>query len=157
MEMIIRKFTEEDMKEVSDLATETFERYCGSDYFDESGVQKVLDSWDYRKNMNFMDDMNTTDIFFVAAEPRGGIVGLIRGTLNGINSLFVKGEFHKKGIGSLLMKKYEDEAKRQGSREISLKSSLFAASFYERMGYEKVSDLINFEGLKVYSMRKVLK
>ncbi len=154
--MIIRNFMETDSKKVSELAMSTFQDYNGKDYFSKSGIQKVLDSWNYHSNKKFLDDMRRTDIYFLAVEPQGNIVGLIRGTKNEINSLFVKGDYHNKGIGRMLIKKFENEALKQGSHEIRIESSIFATLFYEKMDYEKISNLINYEGLKVYSMRKIL-
>ncbi len=154
--MIIRRFKESDLENVSELAMTTFEEYNGEDYFTKSGILKVLDSWNYLKNDNFLDDMRKTDIYFVAVDSQDNIVGLIRGIKNEIESLFVKGSFHKKGIGRMLMERFESEALSQGSDEIKLESSFFAASFYEKMDFKKISDLINYDGLKVYSMRKVL-
>jgi ribosomal protein S18 acetylase RimI-like enzyme len=156
MHINIREFTEADSREVSDLAMTTFQDYNGDDYFSKTGIQKVLDSWNHQKNDHFIEDMRRTDIYFLAVEPRGSIVGLIRGTKNEINSLFVKGDFHNNGIGRILMERFESEAHRQGSHEIRLESSIFATLFYEKMNFEKTSILLNYEGLKVYSMKKYL-
>jgi ribosomal protein S18 acetylase RimI-like enzyme len=154
--LIIRKFREDDLNKASILAMETFLRFNGNDYFEESAIQKVIDLWNYKKNLNLLDDMKRTNIYFVSIESDGSMVGLIRGTSNRINSLFVKGEYHSRGIGKILMQQFENEAQKKGSRVIELKSSLFAVSFYERMGYKKQSSMIEFEGLKVYPMSKKL-
>ena len=136
------------------LAMTTFRQFNGKDYFTDSAIQKVLDSWNYKKNKYFLEDMNRTDIYYLSFEADNTLSGLIRGTRDKINSLFVKGNFHKRGIGSLLLQKFEYEAALQGSREIKLKSSVYAVMFYEKMGFRKTSGLINYEGLKVYSMQK---
>ena len=154
--MIVRRYEESDLENVSELAMTTFTEFNGADYYNRSGIQKVLDSWNYLKNEHFHDDMIRTDIFFVAVDSQEKIVGLIRGTKNKINSLFVNGSFHKKGIGRMLVERYETEALSQGSEEIRLESSIFAVSFYEKMDYIRTSDLKNYDGLKVYSMRKDL-
>ena len=155
--MTIRRFKESDIQEVSTLAMTTFLKFNGKDYFSESAIQKVLDSWDYQKNNHFVEDMRRTDIYFCAIDSQENIIGLIRGTKDKVKSLFVHGDFHHQGIGRMLMNMFEFEARNQGSRQITLESSLFAAPFYERMDFQRTSDLINFEGLKVYSMRKDLK
>ena len=53
--------------------------------------------------------------------------------------------------------KFENEAKKWGSKEIKIRASLFSVLFYERIGYKKTTGTRNFMGLKIQPMKKVLK
>lgn len=79
---------------------------------------------------------------------------MINGVPNRISSLFVDGTQHKKGIGKDLLGKFELEAKEYGSTIINIEASLYAADFYQKMGYMKTTGIINHTGLKVYKMEK---
>jgi N-acetylglutamate synthase-like GNAT family acetyltransferase len=153
--MKIRGFQKKDTKEVALLAMKTFEKYNGSDYFEKEGIQKTIDAFNPKKNSNLSDDFKKTPIFYVAEE-NNKIVGMVRGTINKLTSLFVDGREHKKGIGKQLVDKFENEAKRKGSKQIKLNASLHATYFYQKMGYKKSTGIRNFKGLKVYPMKKVL-
>jgi predicted N-acetyltransferase YhbS len=135
----------------------TFEKYNGSDFFSEDGVQKTLDFFDPSKNTEkeLQEKFTKTSIFYVAEE-NNKIVGMIRGLPNKISSLFVDETQHNKGIGKKLMLQFEKEAKEKKSEYIKVKASLFATSFYQKVGYKKTTGIRNFMGLKVYNMKKVL-
>ena len=61
---------------------------------------------------------------------------MIRGRPDRIINLFVDSKQHKRGIGRLLVERFEEEAGKQGSKLIRLRSSLYATGFYQRMGYK---------------------
>lgn len=92
-------------------------------------------------------------IFFLAIDKQK-IVGMIRGTENRIINLFVLGSYHGKGIGKKLVEKFEMEARKGNSKIIKIRSSLFAISFYEKMGYKKSTGIKNFKGIKIQPMWK---
>jgi len=155
--MKVRKLQKKDIVSASLLAKETFEKYNSSDYFDKKGVQETLDIFDPKKNSEeelwnrFKDD----PIFYVAEE-KGKIVGMIRGRPDKISTLFVHGKRHKGGIGTTLCEKFEREAIKLGSKIIKVRASLYAAAFYQKMGYKKTTGIRNFMGLKVFNMSKKL-
>lgn len=81
---------------------------------------------------------------------------MIRGRKGRIINLFVVGKHHQKGIGKLLVNRFELESRKQGSKEIKVRASLYAVPFYQKMGYKKTTGIRNFRGLKVWPMRKEL-
>jgi GNAT superfamily N-acetyltransferase len=96
------------------------------------------------------------------AEMDGGIVGVLRGRDDKLQSLFVRGDFHRRGIGRELVQRFEQECMRRGSRKIVLMSTLYAIPFYQVMRYKKSTGIRNmhsFEGwgLKYQPMRKMLR
>jgi predicted N-acetyltransferase YhbS len=152
---MIRTFEKKDTIAVADLAKKTFAACNAGDYYDYSGVEKTLSSFDAAQHSEqaLFDAFNSTDVFFVYEE-NGNIIGMVRGRKNRIHSMFVGIAHQNKGIGKSLIKKFEQSVIAQGSTYIEIHASLTAAAFYERMGYEKLGDICDFEGLKIYNMYK---
>ena len=75
----------------------------------------------------------------LVAEDAGQVVGVLRGRVDRLQSLFVRGDYHGQGIGRRLVETFEQEALRQGATDIRVASSLFAVAFYQRMGYKKTT------------------
>jgi len=101
------------------------------------------------------------DMVFVA-EADGQIVGVLRGRPERLQSLFVRGEFHRQGIGRRLVERFERECLRWGATVIRVASSLYAVPFYCALGYTRSTGVRpgwSFEGsgLQVQPMRKVLR
>ncbi len=95
------------------------------------------------------------------ADDDGEILGVLRGRRDKLQSLFVSGDHHRQGIGRELVKRFEEECAREGSREIWVRATLFAVPFYLSMGYKRttgVRSMRSFEGrgLPYQPMKKVL-
>lgn len=76
-----------------------------------------------------------------------------------VNVLFVKEEYRGQGLGSLLLKKVEDEAKKNGAKLSHLHTFDFhqAKEFYLKHGYEVFGVLEDCPmGYKHYYMKKFL-
>ena len=80
------------------------------------------------------------------------IVGSIFGAFNGrrawIYHLCIHPLYQKRGYGSLLLKKTEEELNKKGATKILLGlflSNLKITPFYENFGYKPMSDAITFE------------
>ncbi|MEK6960092.1 MAG: GNAT family N-acetyltransferase [Nanoarchaeota archaeon] len=154
--MIIRKFREGDTKPAALIVMNTFRKFNKTECFQRSAVQRYLNRYDPQKNtqQELLKSFKSTPIFFVATE-HGKIIGMIRGRPDRIINLFVDSKQHKRGIGRLLVERFEEEAGKQGSKLIRLRSSLYATGFYQRMGYKKTTGIRKFHGLKVNPMRKI--
>ncbi|HOO32976.1 MAG TPA: GNAT family N-acetyltransferase [Thermotogota bacterium] len=154
---MIRPFKKSDTVAVADLVYETFKKYNGDAYFTDGAVEKTLDNFDTKNHTEdeLYEIIGKPEIFYVY-EIDGEIVGALRGNLNKLNSLFVSGNHHGNGIGQKLVKAFEEEVIKRGSEYVELTASLFAVNFYLKQGYEKTSDIVDFEGLKVYRMKKYL-
>ena len=95
------------------------------------------------------------------AEKDGEIMGVLRGRPDKPQSLFVRGDMHRQGVGSSLVQRFEQECRSQGSTQIKLMATLFAVPFYQTAGYRKstgVRKMRSFEGqgLPYQPMKKVL-
>jgi len=155
--MIIRKFRKKDTKAVALLVISTNMQFNRKEFVQKSAFQKYLDYYAPKKNtlQQLYEKFQTTPIFYVAVE-KNKILGMISGRPNKISNLYVDGKQHKKGIGRVLVNKFESEAKKHHSKEIKIRASLHATTFYQKMGYKKTTGIRNFLGSKVYPMKKVL-
>ncbi len=155
--MKIRKFNKKDTKEVASLIVRTYTKFNGKEYYKKEAVKKYINHYDISKNPEeeLLKQFNKTPIFYVAIDKKK-IVGMIRGKTNKISNLFVDEKYHGKGIGRKLVNMFESDARKRGGKEIKIKASLYATSFYQKMGYKKTTGIRNFIGLKIYPMKKIL-
>lgn len=98
----------------------------------------------------------------LVAEEEGEIVGVLRGRKDKLQSLFVDGGHHRRGIGRQLVERFEELCIGQGGEVIRLMATLYAVPFYEAVGYRKstgVRRMRSFEGegLPYQPMKKVLR
>jgi GNAT superfamily N-acetyltransferase len=99
--------------------------------------------------------------FVYLAEVDGIIVGVLRGRLDRLGSLFVDRKYHRQGIGRSLVEHFENEVRRNQGTVIRVASSLYAVPFYLDMGYQKSTGIRNswsFQGygLPIQPMKKIL-
>lgn len=100
------------------------------------------------------------EMVFVA-EDGGEIVGVLRGRPDKLQSLFVRKDHHRQGIGRMLVEHFEQTCLRQGATVIKVQATLFAVSFYQNVGYKKTTGVRScriFEGTRFpyQPMKKVL-
>lgn len=105
-------------------------------------------------------DLIDAPMVFVAEED-DQIIGVLRGSVGRLHSLFVDQTQHQKGIGSKLHEKFETECRKQGAEKITLASTLYAVPFYSKLGYKKSTGVrhgwsFDGEGFKWQPMKKVL-
>jgi GNAT superfamily N-acetyltransferase len=101
-----------------------------------------------------------SDMVFVA-EADGEIVGVLRGRVDCLASLFVRGDHHRQGIGRRLVEYFEAECRRRGATVIRLAATEYAVPFYLALGYKRSTGLrqgwsFDGRGLPIQPMRKVL-
>ena len=97
----------------------------------------------------------------LVAEKEGEIVGVLRGRRDKLQSLFVRGDHHRQGIGRRLVERFEQACREQGAAEIKVQATLYAVPFYRALGYQRttgVRAMHSFEGvgLPYQPMKKVL-
>ncbi len=95
------------------------------------------------------------------AEEDGEVVGVLRGRPDKLQSLFVRGDHHRQGIGRRLVERFEQCCAEQGAGAIRLMSTLYAVPFYQAMGYKRTTGVRHMhsfegEGLPYQPMKKVL-
>lgn len=95
------------------------------------------------------------------AEDDGEIVGVLRGRKERLQSLFVRADHHRQGVGRRLVQHFEQECLRQQSTVIRLAATLYAVPFYLALGYRRSTDIRSgwsFEGtgLRYQPMKKMV-
>jgi GNAT superfamily N-acetyltransferase len=161
----IRNYLEEtDADQVGSLIAETYRKY-NLDFASAEEQQKLLGPFRYAGSTepSHRDEIARVlraEMMFVA-EDDGEIVGVLRCRKERIQSLFVRGDYHRQGIGRKLVEHCEQACSHLGSRVIRLAATLYAVPFYMAIGYRKSSGIRNgwsFEGsgLKYQPMKKVL-
>ncbi len=98
---------------------------------------------------------------FVAENELGEIVGVLRGRIERLQSLFVRANWHYHGIGRLLVEHFEAACLGQGGNVIRLASTLYAVPFYQKLGYKKSTGVragwsFGGVGLRWQPMKKML-
>ncbi len=143
---------------MAEIKNSVFRKFNNSEYFEKEAIDWYLGLTNPKmSDEELLKAFRTSDksIFYVAEE-NDKIVGYIKGSADRIANLFVKGETHKRGVGKKLVELLEKEAKKQNSKEIKIKSSIYAVPFYQKMGYKKTTGVRNFHGLKIQPMKKTL-
>ena len=95
------------------------------------------------------------------AEDDNQIVGVLRCRPGRLQSLFVREDHHRQGIGRQLAERCDQVSISGGCRSITVAAAPFAIRFYEAVGYKKSTGLRNgwsFDGrdLLYQPMKKVL-
>jgi GNAT superfamily N-acetyltransferase len=162
---IIRIYDEQtDAQAVGVLIAETYRKY-NLDFASPEEQEKLLGSFFHALSADpahreAIIHVLRTKVIFVA-EDGNQIVGVLRCKPDHLQSLFVREDHHRQGIGRMLVQRCVLECARRGSRNIGLAATLFAVPFYKAVGYKKSTGVRNgwsFDGrgLKYQPMEKVL-
>lgn len=73
-----------------------------------------------------------------------------------IKAVMILEEYRGTGLGKFIMDYAENVARRQGYKYIKLLSRMSAETFYEKLGYERVSDVVDYYQVDHVSMVKEL-
>jgi GNAT superfamily N-acetyltransferase len=97
----------------------------------------------------------------LVAVDEGQIVGVLRGRKEKLQSLFVREDHHRQGIGRQLVQRFEQQCAREGSEGVRVQATLYAVPFYLAMAYKRttgVRRMSSFDGrgLEYQPMKKAL-
>jgi putative acetyltransferase len=140
--MKIRKAKIPDSKSICELFQDTLEKINIADY-----SQKEIDAWKIADTPEKVKErIRDKKRYMCIAENNNEIIGI--GTLKGniITAVYVKSDRVGKGVGSSILKRLENVARKGGYTELSLDSSLTAVKFYKNHGYEKVRNSVHQVG-----------
>ena len=163
--LIIREYCESDSNDVGILIADTYREFNLA-FAPSEKRNAFLGPFQYARSpekvhQEAIASVIQASMVFVT-ENDGEIVGVLRGRKDKLQSLFVKGNFHRQGIGRALVERFEQKCLEQGADEIKLMSTLFAVPFYQAVGYKRstgVRKMHSFEGegLEYQPMKKVMK
>ncbi|SHO51600.1 Acetyltransferase (GNAT) domain-containing protein [Anaerocolumna xylanovorans DSM 12503] len=132
------------------LIEECFDKFVAPDY-SEKGIRIFKDSFIH--NQRFIDKFSDGSERMYGAYSEGILVGCLSiSNHNTISCVFVKGEFHRKGIGTLLFDTVIKELKEHNQRFIKLNASPYAVPFYHAIGFEDIGEAVDYEGIRYTPM-----
>lgn len=139
----IRKLSEADIPEALSLAWKVFTEYESPDYSDE-GTES------FRKSINDPVYLTGLDYYGTFKESKLVAICAIRVQKHHICFMFVEGSYHRRGIGSRLIRHVLNEYK---GETVTLNSSPYGLPFYKALGFlptdkEKTVNGIRFTPMK---------
>ena len=160
----IRPYQDDDADCVGRVIADTFSKYNLADFSPEElplfmGPFYYARS-DQEEHKATIARMIRAAMVFVA-EDDGDIVGVLRGRSDKLQSLFVREDYHRRGVGRKLVARFEEECKRQGGSEIKVMATIYAVPFYQAVGYKRTTGVrrmrsFDGEGLPYQPMKKVI-
>lgn len=140
----VRIATSEDWEEAMEMVWQTFLKFEGKDY-SPLGVKNFL---------AFISDDKLYEMFingdykmWVAISDDNEIVGV--GSLRSgchVSLLFVKAEFHKRGIGRKILKSMQERAGALDVR-LTVNAAPYALGFYEKIGFIRTKEAQVTDGI----------
>ncbi len=155
--MELRRFKKADTKALCDIYYDTIHNVNCVDY-----TRDELEAWApsnaYDEQSHEKDAKRWHKIMPFVVAQHGGAIGFAELLEDGrINCFFVHHEHHGKGVGKMLLKACEEEARRLTYERLSAQVSITAKPFFEKMGFCVVKPVLcDIKGLmmKFYDMEK---
>lgn len=150
----IRNGRLEDARAIGRLVSRTYARFCG-DEGTPAAVRRYVERHDPKgRTPAELAERFARATGCAVALCGTRIVGVARWRDNQLFNLFVDRSFQRRGIATRLMRGFERTCLDSGFREATVRSSLYAVSFYEAFGFRKTTGVRNLHGLKVQPMKK---
>lgn len=148
--MEIKKLEQIHLKDALDLILNVFMEFQAPDY----SIQGILEFKKFIAYDNIIEKFKNNQMLFWGCFKEDKLVGVIstRNT-NHICLLFVKKEFHKRGIAKKLFNVVLNESIFNENNEITVNSSSYATDIYHHLGFtdidkEQIIDGIYFTPMK---------
>lgn len=142
---MIRKLEKSEFRQVADLSSRVFTR-CGAKDFNAEGLE-TFNRFVYAAEL--MNELTVYGAF--DGEKLIGVLG-IKNERKHISLFFICSEYHRKGIGRKLFRFALQDNPMQ---EITVNSSSYAIEFYQNIGFEKVCEEQETNGLKYTPMKRI--
>jgi len=148
---IIEELIIDEINYVSDMVDNIFNEFIGKDYSVEgNNIFK-----EYIKPENILNRFTDKSSLFFTAKIKNEIVGIMEiKNRDHISLLFVKNEFQGKGIGKYLFGHYLYKTKNENIevKKITVNSSIYAEKIYSKLGFIKISEIQEKDGIKYIPM-----
>ena len=133
--MRIRKARPEDAKEIVKLVRETIRKVNSEDY-----TKKQVNAWVSSNKAKKMREFIAGKRKVFVAVDKDKIIGMATWTQseNQVGALYVQKDRIGEGIGKKLYDRVEEEARKAGTKELKLYSTITAVPFYKKRGYKSV-------------------
>jgi predicted GNAT family N-acyltransferase len=101
-----------------------------------------------------MDDYDAISRHARAVTPEGRVIGTARLLPDGhVGRMCVLPQYRGRGVGSRLLQHFIDMARAEGMKTLELNAQVSALAFYQRFGFEPVSDIFIEAGIEHQAMR----
>lgn len=143
--IMIRQLNENEYGQVSKIALEVYTQ-CGTNDFDTKGLELFKDF--------IYDSDSMRHLTIYGAFDHGILIGILATKDRGehISLFFIRKEYHRKGIGKKL---FEFAYIHKPVKEITVNSSSYAVRFYQSLGFKKVGEQQQTDGLTYTPMAYV--
>lgn len=151
--MNIRKANIRDERDILEIHQEAIESGCVNDY-----SERQIASWAAPQGLPPFKEQLKSSLFLIAEEGGQCIgFGCIKRDKTEIEALFVKPDYFGRGVGSKLLSCLEQTVNSVGSIEICVDSTINAAPFYKKQGYQFLCDVVHVEpdGTEVQCLKMV--
>ena len=140
----------DEIDQYSDLINTVFDEFVGMDYSEEGNNSFK----DFIKKDNILEKFNNGIYQYFVAKCNKEIIGILEiRNKNHISLFFVKKEYHKQGIGKKLFEHYKESIKENDNIKIlSVNSSIFAENIYSKLGFFKINEIQEKNGIKYIPM-----
>jgi GNAT superfamily N-acetyltransferase len=147
-DIIIENLKIDEIHQFSNMIINVFDEFVGKDY----SIHGNNTFKDFIKPKNILDRFNGLNIF--VAKYNNEIIGVLETRNNNhISLFFVKKDFHKQGIGKILFGKYLETIKNNSEiKIITVNSSIYAEKIYEKLGFIKINEIQEKDGIKYIPM-----
>jgi ribosomal protein S18 acetylase RimI-like enzyme len=153
MNYTLRRALPKDISPALDLALRVFIEFQ-MPYNDPVALENFKRDCIY--NDTFIEQFHSGDRFMFVALDEEKIIGLINERGNGhIPMLYVDGEYHRRGIATLLMNQMIEALMAQGIKRITLNASPCGLPFYKHFGFNPTDTVQNKIGFVVTPMEYI--
>jgi putative acetyltransferase len=162
--IVLRPYRESDAPTVGRLIADTFSEFNLA-YASPAERDLLLGPFRFARSQEpyhrkAISEAIRAEMVFLAQDG-AELVGVLRGRPDKLQSLFVRADRQREGIGRRLVECFERQCRRKGSTMIKVQATLYAVPFYQRMGYKRTTGVRTmrvFEGARFpyQPMKKVL-
>lgn len=159
MEIKITEYKEEYAKQMSDIIVRNLVEVNSKDYGIEC-AKKHAEAFSVEK---IKEDFPKRTKVYVAldGEKVVGTAGLGKSWYSDdgeyyVLTVFVDMNYHKQGIGKMLIRKIEEYANEIKAKRLVVPASIFGCEFYHKLGYEYLNGEKVLNEEKMYIMEKII-
>lgn len=153
--MIIRRFTENDAEQVSEMVIRTFKTSNSKDYSEEAirALEKQTQPSDILERASwthfYVVEDNDTIIGCGAIGPFWGSK-----TESSLFTIFVMPEYQGKGIGRKIIETLEQDEYFHRATRVEVPASITAVNFYRKLGYDYKNGVDRPDEEQIYRLEK---
>lgn len=153
--IIVRRFTEEDATKIIDIIVSNLLEINSKDYGIET-MKRMASTYTKEKIIQ-LSNRSHMYVFIIENDIVG--VGAIANYYDKINesiilSVFVKPDYHNKGIGKKIINTLENDEIALHSKRIEIPASITATNFYLKRGYDYKNGIVELDEEKHYRLEK---